>query len=249
MNRSTSHGAGSCGLKVAWPSAPSALPARMPPAFALVAPITPVSVGDSVHEPVHDLLRPSADANYATSLSSRAVALVDLVQTYRGSSSGSRLSPRLITADAGITAQDGSAYYAGWLTACRCPRTSSSGCGRRPWHGAAPWLWSCCTSGSRASGRSSHLVFATNAWVRRAILGESSPWDPPYEEMPDEPSVPRDTDAWPPLDKVLALRVDRMATVRRVLAGLTDEALGRPDNACHRAGYPEPESSPVCRRL
>jgi hypothetical protein len=40
-----------------------------------------------------------------------------------------------------------------------------------------------------------HLVFATDAWVRRAVLGDPSPWDPldlPHDELGDEPSVPRD---------------------------------------------------------
>src|SRR5579863_875503 len=35
-----------------------------------------------------------------------------------------------------------------------------------------------------------HLLFATDAWVSRAILGEPSPWHPldlPHDEMPDEP--------------------------------------------------------------
>ena len=40
--------------------------------------------------------------------------------------------------------------------------------------------------------------------------------------VPEEPSVPRDRDARPSLDQVLALRADRMATVRSVLADLTD---------------------------
>ena len=62
-----------------------------------------------------------------------------------------------------------------------------------------------------------HLVFATGAWVKRAMLGEPSPCDPldlPHDEMSDEPSVPRDRGARPSLDEVLALRSDRMATVR-----------------------------------
>ena len=40
---------------------------------------------------------------------------------------------------------------------------------------------------------------------RRALLGEPSPWDPldlPHDEMPDQPSVPRDRDARPSLDEV-----------------------------------------------
>src|SRR4051794_38333761 len=68
-----------------------------------------------------------------------------------------------------------------------------------------------------------HLVFATDAWVRRAILGDPSPWDPlglPWDGMPDTPGVPRDRAARPSLDDVLALRRDRMATVRSVVDGL-----------------------------
>ena len=97
-----------------------------------------------------------------------------------------------------------------------------------------------------------HLVFATDAWVRRAILGEPSPWDPldlPHDEMPDEPAVPRDRDARPSLDEVLALRADRMATVGQVLAGLTDERLAGVTEPVTEPGYPEPESFAVRRCL
>jgi uncharacterized damage-inducible protein DinB len=97
-----------------------------------------------------------------------------------------------------------------------------------------------------------HLVFATDAWVRRAILGEPSPWDPldlPHDEMPSEPSVPRDRAARPALGEVLTLRADRMATVRQVLAGLTDEKLAGRTEPVTEPGYPEPESFPVRRCL
>ena len=97
-----------------------------------------------------------------------------------------------------------------------------------------------------------HLVFATDAWVKRAIVGVPSPWDPldlPHDEMPDEPSVPRDLDARPSLDEVLALRVDRMATVRQVLAGLTDEKLAGMTEPVMEPGYPEPGSFAVRRCL
>ena len=73
-----------------------------------------------------------------------------------------------------------------------------------------------------------HLVFATDSWIRRAILGDPSPWDPldlPWDEMPDTPGVPRDRDVRPSLDVVLELRRDRMATVRQVIDSLTDESL------------------------
>ena len=95
-----------------------------------------------------------------------------------------------------------------------------------------------------------HLVFAADAWVSRAILGEPSPWHPldlPHDDMPDEPSVPRDRDARPSLHEVLALRTDRMATVRQVITDLTDEQLAGMTEPVAEPGYPEPESFPVRR--
>lgn len=97
-----------------------------------------------------------------------------------------------------------------------------------------------------------HLVFATDAWVKRAILGEPSPWDPldlPHDEMPDQPSIPRDRGARPSLDEVLALRADRRATVRQVIADLTDAKLAGMTEPVMEPGYPEPESFPVRRCL
>ncbi|MGZ4535377.1 MAG: DinB family protein [Nocardioidaceae bacterium] len=93
-----------------------------------------------------------------------------------------------------------------------------------------------------------HLVFATDAWVRRAILGDPSPWNPldlPWDEMPDTPGIPRDRKVRPSLDVVLALRRDRMATVRTVVDGLTDESLAGHTEPVDGAGWPPPESFPV----
>lgn len=94
-----------------------------------------------------------------------------------------------------------------------------------------------------------HLVFATDAWVRRAILGDPSPWDPlglPWDEMPDMPGViPRDREARPSLDTVLELRADRMATVRQVIESLTDESLAGHTKPVDAPGWPEPRSFPV----
>jgi hypothetical protein len=99
-----------------------------------------------------------------------------------------------------------------------------------------------------------HLVFATDAWVRRAILGDPSPWDPldlPWDEMPDTPGVPRDRTARPSLDEVLALRRDRMATVRQLIEGLTDASLDGQTEPVEGPGWPRPRSYPVreCLRV
>jgi hypothetical protein len=93
-----------------------------------------------------------------------------------------------------------------------------------------------------------HLVFATDAWVRRAILGDPSPWDPldlPWDEMPATPGVPRDRDARPTLEAVLELRRDRMSTVRQVIAGLTGESLDGHTVPVEGPGWPRPRSYPV----
>jgi DinB family protein/pentapeptide repeat protein len=97
-----------------------------------------------------------------------------------------------------------------------------------------------------------HLVFATDAWIKRAILGEPAPWHPlglPHDEMPAGTPVPWDRAARPSLDEVLALRADRMATMRQVLAGLTDDYLAGMTEPVTEPGYPEPESFPVRRCL
>jgi hypothetical protein len=94
-----------------------------------------------------------------------------------------------------------------------------------------------------------HLVFATDAWVRRAILGDPAPWDPldlPWDEMPDMPGViPRDRAARPSLDQVLELRRDRMSSVRQVIEGLTDESLAADTEPVDAPGWPRPRSYPV----
>ena len=99
-----------------------------------------------------------------------------------------------------------------------------------------------------------HLVFATDAWVRRAIGGDPAPWDPlglPWDGMPDTPGVPRDRAARPSLDAVLALRRDRMATVREVIDGLTDASLAADTEPVGGPGWPPPRAFPVrtCLRV
>jgi hypothetical protein len=93
-----------------------------------------------------------------------------------------------------------------------------------------------------------HLVFATDCWVRRVLLGDPSPWDAldlPWDEMPDTPGVPRDRTVRPTLDEVLALRADRMTSVRNYLRDLTDEQLASSTEPVAGPGWPPPRSFPV----
>ena len=97
-----------------------------------------------------------------------------------------------------------------------------------------------------------HLVFATDSWIRRAILGDPSPWHPlglPWDEMPDTPGVPRDRDARPTLDTVLELRRDRMATVRQVIDDLTPAALDVDTVPVDGPGWPPSRSFSVRKCL
>jgi hypothetical protein len=99
-----------------------------------------------------------------------------------------------------------------------------------------------------------HLVFATDAWVRRAIGGDPAPWHPldlPWDEMPDTPGVPRDRAARPSLETVLELRRDRMSAVRQVIGELTAASLDAHTEPVEGPGWPQPRSYPVraCLRV
>jgi hypothetical protein len=93
-----------------------------------------------------------------------------------------------------------------------------------------------------------HLVFATDAWICRVILGDPSPWDPldlPWDEMPDVEGIPRDREVRPSLEAVLSLRADRMARVRSFVANLTDDQLARTTEPVAAPGWPPPIAFPV----
>lgn len=97
-----------------------------------------------------------------------------------------------------------------------------------------------------------HLVMATDAWGKRALLGEPRPFHPlglPHSEMGEIEGVPNDPDARPSLDEILAVRADRMATVRSIIEELTDERLEGMTEVVTEPGYPESESFPVRRCL
>jgi len=96
-----------------------------------------------------------------------------------------------------------------------------------------------------------HLVFATDAWVRRALLGDAAPYDAldlPHSEMGRIPGVPFDRDARPTLDEVLALREHRMGIVGEVIHRLTDDYLDG-QTVVTGPGYPEAGTYDVRRCL
>ena len=96
-----------------------------------------------------------------------------------------------------------------------------------------------------------HLNFASAAWVGGLILRDRSPWHPldlPWDEAPGWEGVPWDRDARPSLDEVLAVRRDRQAMVRGVLASLTGERLGDVLTS-GEPGWPLVESSSLADAL
>ena len=93
-----------------------------------------------------------------------------------------------------------------------------------------------------------HLAFATDAWIRRAVLGDPAPWHPldlPSDELPDARGLPMDRAARPSLEEVLALRRDRMSTVRELVDGLTDASLDTRTEPVDAPGWPPPRNYPV----
>jgi len=98
-----------------------------------------------------------------------------------------------------------------------------------------------------------HLNFAGAAWVNRMILGDASPWHPldlPWDEAPGWDGIPWDREARPSLDEVLAIRRERQATVRGVIAALTDERLAEKVTR-DEPGWPRAETHTVhnCLRI
>jgi hypothetical protein len=95
-----------------------------------------------------------------------------------------------------------------------------------------------------------HLLFVHDAWLRRAVLGETDydPLDLPHDEMPDLEGVPHDPEARPSLDDVLALRERRVEIARGFFAGLTDARLGS-EVTVTGPGYPEAGTYAVPRCL
>ena len=89
-----------------------------------------------------------------------------------------------------------------------------------------------------------HLVFATDRWAGYMILDKPAPYHPLGLPQPgftpaDAAALGIDLDAHPPLAQVLEARATRMAMVRGILDGLTDEDLDRVCPRLPAPGYPE----------
>ena len=91
-----------------------------------------------------------------------------------------------------------------------------------------------------------HLVFITDAWASRTVLDEPMPYHPlglPQSWYPPAAAAALGIDltAQPGYGEILAARADRMAVMRRMVAGLTDADLGRGCQRLPAPGYPEEE--------
>ena len=86
-----------------------------------------------------------------------------------------------------------------------------------------------------------HLVLATDCWLRRMVLGMERPYHPwgvTGSWLSDPAAWGLDPTASPSLDEVLDVRRERMDEVRRVIAGLTPEELGRVCVPPEAVGHP-----------
>jgi hypothetical protein len=86
-----------------------------------------------------------------------------------------------------------------------------------------------------------HLLFVSDAWASRALLGVAAPYHPldlPPTGMRN-PALPPVLDATPSLDELLPLREERLEVIRTFMAGLTDDALEEAVRV-RGPGYPRP---------
>jgi DinB superfamily/Pentapeptide repeats (8 copies) len=95
-----------------------------------------------------------------------------------------------------------------------------------------------------------HLVFITDAWASRTVLDEERPYHPlglPQSWYPaaDAAALGIDLAAQPSYHDVLAARADRMAVMRRIVGGLTDDGLGRLCQRSPAPGYPDEERTVI----
>ena len=91
-----------------------------------------------------------------------------------------------------------------------------------------------------------HLVFITDAWASRTVLDEPMPYHPlglPQSWYPAAAAAALGIDltAQPGYAEIRAARADRMAVMRRIVAGLADADFGRLCRRSPAPGYPDEE--------
>ncbi len=86
-----------------------------------------------------------------------------------------------------------------------------------------------------------HLIFVTDAWFGRAVLGRDHPYHP-FGLVPaflrDGSALGLDPSATPSFSAVLAVRDERVAEVRAYLATVDEDELARPRRGDDDRGYP-----------
>jgi DinB superfamily/Pentapeptide repeats (8 copies) len=95
-----------------------------------------------------------------------------------------------------------------------------------------------------------HLVFITDAWASRTVLDKPAPYHPlglPQSWYPaaDAAALGIDLTAQPGYDEILAARADRMAVMRGIVVGLTDDDLSRLCGRSPAPGYPDEERTVI----
>jgi hypothetical protein len=95
-----------------------------------------------------------------------------------------------------------------------------------------------------------HLVFITDAWASRTVLDEEMPYHPfglPQSWYPpaDAAALGIDLAAQPGYAEILAARASRMAVMRGIVAGLTDDSMGRLCQRSPAPGYPDEERTVI----
>lgn len=95
-----------------------------------------------------------------------------------------------------------------------------------------------------------HLVFITDAWASRTVLDEEMPYHPlglPQSWYPsaDAAALGIALTARPGYAEILAARADRMAVMRRIVADLTHDSLGRICQRSPAPGYPDEERTVI----
>ena len=95
-----------------------------------------------------------------------------------------------------------------------------------------------------------HLVFITDAWASRTVLDEPMPYHPlglPQSWYPaaGAAALGINLTAQPGHAEIAAARADRMAVIRRIVTGLTDDDLGRPCPRPPAPGYPDEERTVI----